>query len=130
MTNLELVGRLIDTKAWLWRMEKKYNFLKDLPTRKAGYVFYNVPNLCTDTVPNKINYAICHFFSSISPCAWSWLSFQSKWLKAGYGNLDLSMKLDVKLIDLKWLGFKFINFRCGLNIFNLKSFVDLSNLNP
>ena len=52
-----------------------------------------------------------------------------------FGNLDLDLDLDMnfKLIDLKCLDFKFIDFRSYLkskHFKGLKSLMDLSNSNP
>ena len=56
----------------------------------------------------------------------------NKYPKIVFGNLNLDLDLNFKLIDLKCLDFKFINFR---NYFKFKHFkslkfvVDLSNPN-
>ena len=60
------------------------------------------------------------------------IEFCNKHTKVVFGNLDLDLDLNFKLIDLKCLDFKFINFR---NYFKFKHFkslkflVDLSNPN-
>ena len=60
------------------------------------------------------------------------IEFCNKYMKVVFGNLDLDLDLNFKLIDLKCFDFKFINFR---NYFkfkhfkNLKFLVDLSNPN-
>ena len=53
--------------------------------------------------------------------------------KVVFGNLDLDLDLDFKLIDLKCLDFPFIDFRSYVKFKHfkgLKSLVDLSNPNP
>ena len=60
------------------------------------------------------------------------IEFCNKYTKVVFGNLDLDLDLNFKLIDLKCLDFKFINF---MNYFKFKHFkslkflVDLSNPN-
>ena len=60
------------------------------------------------------------------------IEFCNKYTKVVFGNLDLDLDLNFKLIDLKCFDFKFINFR---NYFKFKHFknlnflVDLSNPN-
>ena len=61
------------------------------------------------------------------------IEFCNKYPKVVFGSLDLDLDLNFKLIDLKCLDFKFIDFRSYFKFKHFKSLkflIDLSNTNP